>query len=445
MNASGPRKKILIIDDTELFALVCDEVLKAAGYETEIATDGHSGLDKIALFKPDLVLLDLIMPGMHGVEVLKAIKANPLTHATHVIVCSSKDFQSDQRIAFELGAEGFLTKPFERAELLESVDGVIAGTHTLNKRSTAASASPELTGEPPTEIQYVKLWGTRGSIPVSGKQYARHGGNTPSLEIRTDKAVIIIDAGTGIRELGAAMMRQPVVPIHLFIGHTHWDHIQGLPFFAPAYQPARSLTMYGATSLGKDLESVLRGQFASDYFPVHLQEMMSTMHFKPLGDNPVKIGAVEIAWQYVHHPGATVGFRFKFGSTSICYITDNEFLKGYLGSPEAMHKGDEKLVPYLSLLDFVRDADILVSEAQYPDEEYAKKIGWGHTRLSNACVLCKLGNVKRWIVTHHDPAHDDAFLDATLERTQQILSALGCDIPVAHAYDGMTLEPPSPV
>jgi phosphoribosyl 1,2-cyclic phosphodiesterase len=236
------------------------------------------------------------------------------------------------------------------------------------------------------------------------------------------------------------MMQEPILPIHLFIGHTHWDHIQGFPFFLPAYQPGRSLTIYGATALGKNLESVLRGQFASDYFPVQLQEMMSTRHFKPLDENPIKIGAIEMGWQYVHHPGAAVGFRFNAGGKSICYITDNEFLKGFRGSPMSLHSSDELLLSYSSLLDFVRNADVLISEAQYPDDEYEQKVGWGHTRLSNACLLCVLGNVKRWVVTHHDPAHDDAFLNRKLERTKEILANLGYSLPVSHAYDGMVIE-----
>jgi CheY-like chemotaxis protein/phosphoribosyl 1,2-cyclic phosphodiesterase len=434
------RKQILIIDDTEQIALLSGHILKSAGYETQTASDGPSGLDRMALTHPDLVLLDLILPGMHGLDVLKAIKSNPKTKDIHVIVCTSKDFQSDRNNAIELGAAGFLTKPLSRDVLLETVASVLSGKLTLHLPLRAVTEVPEILGPPPSEIKYIKLWGTRGSTPVSGKQYTQHGGNTPTMEIRTDTAVLIIDAGTGIRELGASLMREPIVPIYLFIGHTHWDHIQGFPFFQPAYRPGQSLTMYGATAMGKNLESVFRGQFASDYFPVQLQEMMSTRHFKSLDENPIKIGAVNIAWQYVHHPGAAVGFRFNVAGKSVCYITDNEFLKGYLGSPMGLQQSDEILLSYSLMIDFVRDADILITEAQYPDDEYEVKVGWGHTRLSNACLLCKLGNVKRWVVTHHDPAHDDAFLNRKLEATKKILSSLGCNIPVSHAFDGMVVE-----
>ena len=284
---------------------------------------------------------------------------------------------------------------------------------------------------------YYKLWGTRGSIPVSGSRYLRHGGNTPCLEINDGENTIIIDAGTGIRDLGVHLAAQNQHVIHLFIGHTHWDHIQGFPFFIPAYNPLNKIIIYGSSGFGKDLKSVFRGQLDADYFPVQLQDLLSSIDFIELRENPVQIGKIRVHWEYVHHPGATVGFKFEVGSTSVAYLTDNEFLKGYIDSPLNLKTSDEILQEYKSLISFIQDVDILIAESQYPNDEYAKKIGWGHTALSNGCLLCKLGAVKRWIVTHHDPMHDDEFLENKLLLTKQILAQINYPIPVSHAYDGM--------
>lgn len=284
---------------------------------------------------------------------------------------------------------------------------------------------------------YFKFWGTRGSTPVSGGKYVKYGGNTSCLEINANGDVLLFDAGSGIRELGVELAQQKPRKVYLFVGHTHWDHIQGFPFFTPAYIPGFELEIYGASGFGKDLQSIFQGQLDRDYFPVQLDDMSAKIEFKHLKANPLEIGQTKIYWEYTHHPGAAAGFKIELNGKKIVYVSDNEFLKGYTGPIENLTRESEMVLPYLKIIDFVKDVDIFISEAQYHNDEYQKKIGWGHSSISNASLFAKLGNVKRWIVTHHDPMHDDSILQKKLDITKQTLKSINHPIPISNAFDGL--------
>ncbi len=432
--------KILIVDDSDELRFIMKSYIAEEGYSVEAVASGEECLEKVRTIRPDVILLDIMMPGIHGFDVLKHLKTDAATSAINVIMCSAKDYKPEKDLAFQQGAYGYIAKPFSKEELIAVINECV----DQSPSAATQAAQPAKRTEERYNVSvnstkpFLHFWGTRGSIPVSGSSFVRHGGNTPSLEINDGQSTIIIDAGTGIRELGIKLMKEPPQPLHLFIGHTHWDHIQGFPFFTPAYRPGTSLTVYGASGFGKDLKSIFSGQLDADYFPVQLEDFPSTISFKQLTENPIVIGKTKISWEYVHHPGAAVGFKFELGKKKIVYITDNEFLKGYLGKPNVGEISQEMLSRYDSLIQFIKDADVLISESQYTNDEYPNKIGWGHTMLSNGCLLCKLGNVKRWIVTHHDPMHTDDFLSHKLQLTHQILDSIEYSIPVSHAFDGMT-------
>ena len=191
---------------------------------------------------------------------------------------------------------------------------------------------------------FVRFWGTRGSIAVPGEQTTKFGGNTACVEVRTDDGtIIVLDCGTGVRELGHHLLQAASQPLrlHLFIGHTHWDHIQGFPFFVPAYVPGFSIAIYGAKGFGKDLESIFRGQLDRDYFPVQLDDMRSSLAFHHLPPEPPLIfGDVKISWQYAHHPLPAVGYKIEIAGRKIAWVPDDEFLQGYTGRPDALSRDD---------------------------------------------------------------------------------------------------------
>jgi len=282
------------------------------------------------------------------------------------------------------------------------------------------------------------LWGTRGSTPTPGARFLRHGGNTSCLSVTYGEDKFIFDAGSGIRDLGLSILSQTTRRLHLFITHTHWDHIQGFPFFTPAYIPGFEIEIYGAEGFGKDLESVFRGQLDREYFPVQMEDFNSSIRFRHLAQNPVEIGRVKVAWEFAQHPGATVGYKIDLAGYKIAWVPDNEFLQGYLGAPELLTADHPSVVPHRKMIEFLSDVDVLIHEAQYMNEEYIDKVGWGHSSVSNACLLAKFAGIRRWIVTHHDPMHDDTFLETKLNITRQLLDRIGHDCQVVHGYDGMT-------
>lgn len=441
-NSIKQKPKVLVADDVESLARLMKYLLVQKGYEVEVAEDGEQCLEMIRSFKPDLVILDIMMPRLHGLDALKKIKANPETKGAGVIICSSKSYKPDQEQAKELGIFDFIVKPFQREDFLRKVENYFSGFSSVIGSGPEVEPEKEVPAEdkffPKIESSRSRyhLWGTRGSIPVSGQRYLHHGGNTSCISFEAGEEIIIFDAGTGIRELGAILAKQKPRKLNIFIGHTHWDHIQGFPFFAPAYIPGFEIMIYGASGFGKELKSIIKGQLDKDYFPVQMEDMRAAIEFRHLSESPLEIGDFKIYWTFTHHPGATLGFKIEIENQKIAYISDNEFLKGYLGHPGKITARSEILVPYQKLVDFLADADMLIGEAQYTNEEYQHKIGWGHSSLSNACVLAKLAGIRKWIVVHHDPAYDDDFLQDKMNLHRQILKELGHTVELYDGFDG---------
>jgi CheY-like chemotaxis protein/phosphoribosyl 1,2-cyclic phosphodiesterase len=416
--------------------------LEASGYSVETTSDGVECLRRARETLPDLVVLDIMMPKMHGIEVLKALRADPATENLGVVVCTAKDYKSDLEEALERGAAGLLTKPFEVPTLLDTVQAFF----TKRARAKAAMGNVAAVDAVPapyapqldTTARRFNFWGSRGSTPTPGARFLRHGGNTSCFSVVQGDDYFIFDAGSGIRELGLAIARTPVRRLHLFITHTHWDHIQGFPFFTPAYLPGYELIIYGAEGFGKDLKSVFRGQLDREYFPVQMEDMQADIEFRNLPDEPLVIGPATISWESATHPGATVGYKIEIGGRKIAWVPDNEFLLGFTGDPVQLTRDDHLVRPFSKMIEFLADADVVVHEAQFTNDEYPQKIRWGHSSVGNAAALMKFAGVRRWIVTHHDPTHDDAFLESKLNLTRQILAHLDCSTQVCHGYDGMT-------
>lgn len=436
------RLRVLVADDMQDVAELMSEILTSIGFYVEIAEDGKQCLEKVRTFNPDLILLDIMMPRMHGFDVLKSLKSEKSTKHIGVIMCSGKNYKPDLEQAKELGAVDVILKPFPVEELMNKVSHYFSNVGLVEPTETDAPTTLS-TREPflpqiDTNRASVRLWGTRGSSPVSGQPYIRHGGNTSCVEIAYgEEERIIIDAGTGIRELGEELSTEKLRKLYIFITHTHWDHIQGFPFFLPAYLPGFELVVYGASGFGKDLKSIFKGQLDRDYFPVQMEDMHARIQFRHLEENPIRIGECKIFWEYTHHPGAAVGYKVEVAGKKVGYISDNEFLKGYLGPPDDVTMKSEIVVTYLKLIEFMSDMDLLLGEAQYSNEEYEKKIGWGHSSLSNACLLARLAMIKRWVITHHNPSYNDDFLQRKLNLTKEIFRRLGHAIDVSHGFDGM--------
>ncbi len=266
---------------------------------------------------------------------------------------------------------------------------------------------------------YLKFWGTRGSCPISGPSFAKYGGNTPCLEVRYGDAHLIIDAGTGIRPLGKTLLGMND-EIQLFLGHLHWDHVIGLPFFAPLYQPDQKIALWLPDKTPKSGPELLSEFFSFHFFPIGLKQIKAQLRFCSSVENaPVRIGSLMLHFHQVRHPGVAYGFKIETPHQMIGYATDNEFLKGHHGTLNEIPQN--LLAAEQSLIQFFSGCDLLIHEAQYSSDEYKQKAGWGHSSLFNAIALIHEARVGKWLVVHHDPDHSDAELDQFARLAARIL------------------------
>jgi phosphoribosyl 1,2-cyclic phosphodiesterase len=291
----------------------------------------------------------------------------------------------------------------------------------------------------------VRFWGTRGSIPTPGSRTSLYGGNTACVEVRCGDDILIFDAGTGIRELGLALVQEffgEPLTLHLFISHTHWDHIQGFPFFMPAYEATTSLHVYGSTGQGRSLEKLLRGQMDADYFPVAFGDLESSLQVHEFKGADFQVGQATISAMYLNHPGMNLGYKVRHGSRTLVYATDHEPYRSTL--PHVGQRGDEGWefgqVLDEELVRFAAGADLYIGEAQYTDEEYRGRIGWGHSSLSATVGVALKAGVKALGLFHHDPMHADETVSEMLNKAKRLIAGQRSSLECFAATEGQVVE-----
>ena len=248
----------------------------------------------------------------------------------------------------------------------------------------------------------VRFWGARGSIPTPGKEYARFGGNTPCVQLTGEEGTeLILDAGTGIRAAGAALAANGR-RVHVLLTHLHLDHIQGLLFFEPFFDPEAEITVWGPPG-GHTLRERLARYLSNPLSPIEIRELPAQVRFDSAPAGPWRLGEFEVRGALVAHRGTTLGYRVEIGDASLCYLPDHE---PGLGTDLRSAPAD-----WVSGLDLARDADVLIHDGQYFDDEYGDHLGWGHSGLADALAFAARADAERTFLFHHDPGHDDAALD----------------------------------
>lgn len=285
----------------------------------------------------------------------------------------------------------------------------------------------------------VRFWGTRGSIPTPGAQTVRYGGNTPCVELRTEAGwLIILDAGTGIRELGRTLLeRANGAPVRgdIFLTHAHWDHIQGIPFFAPIFGKGNHFTIWGSQSLEKSVGKVVRDQMSPVVFPVSFEQLESTIDFRDLAEGTRCEGTgYEVVAFAVQHPGGALGYRFRQpggNSGALVYVSDNELSphESY-GSPADWRS---------RMVEFVRGASVLIHDSTYTTEEYDHHRGWGHSTFTDAVELALEAEVKTLVLFHHEPRRTDDQLETCLAQCRAMVKDRGGKTQVMAAAEGLAL------
>ncbi len=288
---------------------------------------------------------------------------------------------------------------------------------------------------------FVRFWGVRGSIPTPGPRTRRYGGNTSCVEVRVGDTLMVFDAGTGMRELGVHLLkaRAKELTVHLFLSHPHWDHIQGFPFFGPAYVNTTTMYVYGPKGDDKNYQ-LLSGQMANAYFPVRFSDLGANIVARSFNGTAVKAGDVKVKCFGQKHPGGSTGFRVESGDRSVVFATDSE-LDQMLVDPDIVKRDPEALRELPDdLVSAVRGADLLIADAQYTDAEYLTKVGWGHPRATTVVDLAVQAGVRQLALTHHDPMHSDRDVDLMVLECQERAESLGVELEVFGAREGITLK-----
>jgi phosphoribosyl 1,2-cyclic phosphodiesterase len=284
----------------------------------------------------------------------------------------------------------------------------------------------------------VRFWGTRGSIATPGGATLRYGGNTSCVEVRSDSGeVILVDCGTGAHAFGKALAEQgKACSGHILISHTHWDHIQGLPFFAPLFIEGNEWHVYGPRGLSQSLRDVLAGQMEYEYFPVALNEFKAKIHYHEVVEGSFAIGDVRIATHYLNHPALTVGYRVEADGAALVYASDHEPHSKEAGEGHAgvTESGDAEHVA------FMHAADLVIHDAQYTAAEYPAKVGWGHSTIEYAVDAAIAANIKQLALYHHDPARTDEAVDGLIDRARARAKAAGSKLIIIGAAEGAAME-----
>jgi phosphoribosyl 1,2-cyclic phosphodiesterase len=287
----------------------------------------------------------------------------------------------------------------------------------------------------------VRFWGTRGSIATPGPGTNHFGGNTACIQLTTDSGqVLVLDCGTGMRPLGDHLLaeRSGAISAAILLTHTHWDHIQGFPFFAPLFIPGNRLRVYGPQGANLSLHDALAGQMEHNYFPVQLDDVAAQIQYRDLEEGTYEIEGLRVRAQKMNHPTATLGYRFESGPRSLCYLTDHEpyFEEIWRDGAAAGQLESIRDAGDRRHAEFMQGAGVVIHEAQYTPEEYTAKRNWGHSTYVYAVRMAAAAGVARLILTHHDPSHDDAFLGRMESSAQELAAELKSPMQVTCAFEG---------
>ncbi len=398
-----------VVDDDQDLRTLLGRILRRSGHEVELFENAPALLAAMRDRKPDLIITDLMMPGIDGMGLLAQLRGNRGYDDVRVIVVSAKSGESDRNAALGAGADAYLTKPVELKTIRRTVDSVIHNRATL------------------------KYWGVHGTLPVPGPNTTRYGGNTScvSLEL-ADGRVIVFDAGSGIRNLGNSLMSRSPLTAAVLISHPHWDHLNSIPFFTPLYVPGNQITIYGAPQRDQSLRNLIEVQMDGVFFPITPEQFGASIDYVDIREERLELFGLTVHTMHLSHPGVCLGYKVDFGGQTYCYITDNElFLPG--DSRADAHYLEQ-------LTEFVRGTEILTTDTTYLDDEYPRFVSWGHSCVSEVAKLAHTAGVKQLHLFHHDPSHNDDKVDLKLTAMQEKLAELGSNTVAVAPAEGDTFE-----
>ena len=378
---------IYVLDDDPVSADICAAILRSLQCRAQVYENVEALLQKTQTHPPDIIFLDELTPGVNGLDISRRIREDMGLTTVKLVVMEKHAAGKIQVSASDVIADARLEKPFGHDQV-----------QTLLSQLSHSKAE-------------VRFWGVRGSIAAPGTSRDRYGGNTSCVTIRLAlDEYIVFDAGTGIREFGNYLIRLGLpVRLHLLITHAHWDHIQGLPFFRPAYLAQNTLEIYGPNQPEMKFEKVIADQMKNTYFPVPLETMQAQINFHTLNDGDYDVAGHSVRTMHLNHPGSTIGYRVTIRGKSMAYICDNEITENDPGFR-------------LRLQEFIRGADLVVADAQYIPSDFPEKLGWGHSLYTDVVDTALGAGIRRLVLTHHDPDRTDDALDNIVKDARRTIS-----------------------
>jgi phosphoribosyl 1,2-cyclic phosphodiesterase/ActR/RegA family two-component response regulator len=429
-------KTVLVIDEDSDFRDAVVFWLRRRGWRTLQAQDDQAGLEMAHQHRPEVVVFDLGLA--NGAQFCRTYRGREETaRAPAVLIVTGRGGANERIHALESGADEYLAKPLNYDRLWQILSRSGGDPAPQAPVEDAAFAGARL-----------KFWGVRGSTPSPGAEKIFYGGNTSCVEVRCGADIIILDAGTGIRKLGLALAAEfddRPINLKVLVTHTHWDHIQGFPFFLPGYDPKNIVTIYGFEGARHGLESTLSSQMESPYFPISMRQMPGHITIEEVKEMNFNVGSVPVQAQFLDHPGLCVGYRLFTTGGSISYLPDVELFRRGRSGP---HSDTDLLLPEPSpmpaeqdhkLVEFVRGSDVLILDAQYNAAEYQSHVGWGHSCVDDSVKFAVEAQVRRLFLFHHDPDHNDEQISRMVAGARQLAVRCGSPLIVQAAQEGLEL------
>ncbi len=394
--ASKDKKTLhfLVVDDDKSTAELSQGLLEKAGHKVTVFNSSKEALEQVSSLAPDCIISDLMMPDFDGLDLYQQVRKLQLAKQPTFVILTSKVFEFDRRRAFEMGVDGYLNKPAREETFVSDLLEII------------------------NKDMIVEFWGVRGTLPVPGEYTVQYGGNTNCVTLSLSKKhYFIFDAGSGIKRLSNHLIKQKRFPLaaKIFISHPHYDHINGIPFFVPLYMKGNEFEFLGSPAGDMNIEKIISAQMDSIYFPITVKEFAAKISFRDVGEETFNIDDVKIQTIVLNHPGKCIGYRVEYNNKVFCYVTDHEL---YLENLPYYNQFDVDRI-----IQFIREADILVMDSTYTDAEYAAKIGWGHSCVSRVATIADQANVKLLCLYHHDPDQFDKDITYKVQEGTEILKS----------------------
>ena len=363
---TDPLRFHLVDDDNEFLDLV-EALIRDAGHQVTRSDDPRTALEDVVRERPTCVLLDIMMPGVNGLDLCVRLREAEQLGGLRIVVVSAKTYEFDRQRARQLGADGYITKPIAPQHFIEQLMSAIADNMALT------------------------FWGVRGTLPVPGEETNRYGGNTSCVTLALPRdRLFIFDAGTGIKKFSDSLKKSAASRIEasIFLSHPHWDHLNSLPFFTPLYVPGNHFDIYGASHGDTSVRDLVSARMDGVYFPVTMREFGASVAFHELNEGDHEIDGIIVRTMYLSHPGHCLGYRVEHGDRSICYITDNELYPPHSASHNPAYNEQ--------LTEFVEGTDVLITDCTYTAQEYESKEGWGHSAIEEVVKIVRDAKVKNF-------------------------------------------------